>query len=51
LLKHDHDSVKALFARIDAAEEMTRREILEQLRSVLEIDAIIEEEIFYPATR
>ena len=51
LLKNDHDSVKQLFAQIDTTDELKKKEVLEKLRSALEIHAVIEEEIFYPAVR
>lgn len=51
LLKQDHEMVKQLFSSIsqvnDADEDLENT--FDQIRSALEIHAMIEEEIFYPA--
>jgi iron-sulfur cluster repair protein YtfE (RIC family) len=51
LLKQDHEMVKQLFSSISQSSEKEQddEEIFDQIRSALEIHAMIEEEIFYPA--
>ncbi len=52
IILKDHDTVKALFDRFEAARTATQRDkIIEEALTELKIHAIIEEEIFYPAIR
>lgn len=52
ILKEDHDKVKQLFEKFEAAEESTEKEeIVKQAIMELKVHTSIEEEIFYPAAR
>ena len=54
ILKNDHDSVKALFAKFEKAgpgAEDRKWELFEQIRRELTIHSKAEEEIFYPAIK
>ncbi|MBF6569136.1 MAG: hemerythrin domain-containing protein [Candidatus Binataceae bacterium] len=53
LLKHDHAAVKKMFAR---EKEVTKQNgekvhIFNEIKAALEVHAIIEEDIFYPAVK
>jgi len=47
LLKADHDKVKALFSEIEGAD--SEEAVAVQIFNELEIHALVEEELFYPA--
>jgi iron-sulfur cluster repair protein YtfE (RIC family) len=49
LLESDHEEVKKLFKAIEAEED--QETIFDQIKGALEIHAMIEEEIFYPAVK
>ena len=52
LLKADHEKVAGLLEKIDETTERalkTREELFAQVKSELDLHAMIEEEIFYPA--
>lgn len=50
LLKRDHKTVEALFAKFESASgDGTKQKIAEQICLELSVHATIEEEIFYPA--
>jgi hypothetical protein len=49
LLKRDHDRVNRLFERFERSGSAARREVFETIRNELQVHALIEEEIFYPA--
>src|SRR6478735_5809944 len=52
LLKEDHDRVKELFDRFEAAKTRpAKRKIVRAALAELKVHAAIEEEIFYPAVR
>ena len=51
LLKQDHRTVEALFKRYEGAEESAKDELIEQICQELIVHALVEEEIFYPASR
>jgi hemerythrin-like domain-containing protein len=54
LLKEDHQKVRALFRKFEAAGErayQTKKGLYEDIKSELDIHAQIEEQIFYPAVR
>jgi hemerythrin-like domain-containing protein len=55
LLKQDHDDVEALFLRFEALDDdaapTEKRDIVEQIITLLSVHAEIEEQIFYPALR
>jgi iron-sulfur cluster repair protein YtfE (RIC family) len=54
LLKQDHDKVRSLLKRFEAAGDGAQRqkqELFEEIRTELEIHSAIEEEIFYPAVK
>jgi hemerythrin-like domain-containing protein len=54
LLRSDHDKVRKLLEELETTTERgvkTRQELFEQLKSLLTIHEIIEEEIFYPALK
>jgi len=52
LLKRQHREVEKLFARVKKTDDADEREqLVEQIRSKLELHTQIEEEIFYPAYR
>lgn len=52
LLKHDHDEVEALFDKFEKTSNTDKQwEIAQTICTELKIHTIIEEEIFYPATR
>jgi hemerythrin superfamily protein len=55
LLQQDHETVKELFADIEAASENEdddeKAEIVEEIIAALEAHATVEEEIFYPAVK
>jgi hemerythrin superfamily protein len=51
LLKTQHEEVKALFKKIEKAEEDEKQDLFEQLADALAVHATIEEKHFYPATR
>jgi hemerythrin superfamily protein len=52
LLKKQHREVEGFFKKIEKAEAADeRRQLMEQIRSALELHTRIEEEIFYPAVR
>jgi hemerythrin superfamily protein len=53
LLKSDHARVKALFRQYEGAEDQRthQRELVEQIFTELEVHAMLEEELFYPALR
>ena len=49
LLKSDHEEVKKLFRQVEAEDD--QEAIFNQIKGALEIHAMIEEEIFYPAVK
>src|SRR5436305_12721507 len=49
LLRKDHEEVKKLLKRIEAGED--QEPIFEQIKAALDVHAMIEEEIFYPAVK
>jgi iron-sulfur cluster repair protein YtfE (RIC family) len=49
LLQADHRAVEALFADCQKAPTSQKLALLDELRSLLEVHAQLEEEIFYPA--
>ena len=52
LLKNDHREVEDLFAQFEKAKDDNRKwEIAQQVCNELKIHSMIEEEIFYPATK
>ncbi|RYZ63963.1 MAG: hemerythrin domain-containing protein, partial [Proteobacteria bacterium] len=52
LLKNDHREVEELFAQFEKARDDNRKwEIAQQVCNELKIHSMIEEEIFYPATK
>lgn len=52
LLKHDHRTVEDLFAKFCSARDSDRKwQLAQQICNELKIHAMIEEEIFYPATK
>jgi hemerythrin superfamily protein len=52
LLKKDHDAVKVLFDKFEKAESRpAKKKIVKQALTELQVHAVIEEEIFYPAVR
>lgn len=52
LLKHDHDTVQELFGKFQKAKDTDRQwQLAQQICNELKIHAMIEEEIFYPATK
>jgi hypothetical protein len=52
LLKKDHDTVKDLFDRFEAAQgRAAKKKIVDHALTELKVHAAIEEEIFYPAVR
>lgn len=52
LLKKQHKEVKSLFGKLEKTEDgRSRRQLLEQVATQLEIHTKIEEEIFYPAVK
>ena len=54
LLKEDHDKVRGLLDKLDETTSRgakTRRTLLEQIATELQVHTQIEEEIFYPAFR
>lgn len=52
LLKKQHREVEALFKQIEKTDDgAERRELMDQIREMLEMHTSIEEEIFYPAVR
>jgi hypothetical protein len=52
LLKHDHDEVEALFEKFEKTSNTQKQwEIAQKICTELKIHTIIEEEIFYPATK
>jgi hypothetical protein len=51
VLKADHARVQALFRRYETAEYQAQRELAEQIFTALEVHALLEEELFYPAVR
>ncbi len=52
LLKKQHKNVKALFKKMENAEDArTRRQLLGQIAMELQVHTKIEEEIFYPAVK
>ena len=50
-LRHDHDEVRKMFARLDAATGQQRRELFQQLLSELVRHEVAEEEILRPVSR
>ena len=51
MIKADHQKVKALFSQIESSAQEDRRTLATQLFNELEVHALLEEEIFYPAVR
>lgn len=52
LLKHDHREVEALFEHFEKAKDDNKKwEIAQKVCNELKIHTILEEEIFYPATK
>src|SRR3712207_3910821 len=52
LLKEDHQKVSEIFEKIEADTDHTNREkLFTQLKTELDIHALIEEQIFYPALK
>lgn len=54
LLKRDHDTVRALFKKYDAAGDRAfkmKRSLVDEISEELRIHAEIEEKIFYPAVK
>jgi hypothetical protein len=54
LLKHDHDNMKKLLARVDETTERarkTRRDLLRRITREMVVHEKIEERIFYPALK
>ena len=52
LLKHDHDTVQELFGKFCKATEKDKKwQLAQQICNELKIHAMIEEDIFYPATQ
>ena len=51
LLKQQHEEVKALFKKIEKAEEEEQQELFEQIADSLAVHAAIEEKHFYPAVK
>lgn len=51
MLKKDHHTVTGLFGQFERAEASERQAIASQIFNELDIHAILEEEIFYPAVR
>jgi hypothetical protein len=52
LLKKQHREVEGFFKKVEKTEAADeRRQLMEQIRSALELHTRIEEEIFYPAVR
>jgi hemerythrin superfamily protein len=52
LLKKQHKEVKALFKKMEKAENAReRRSLMDEIASALEAHTVIEEEMFYPAVR
>jgi iron-sulfur cluster repair protein YtfE (RIC family) len=50
-LRHDHDEVREMFARLDAATGEQRRELFQQLLSELVRHEVAEEEILRPVSK
>jgi iron-sulfur cluster repair protein YtfE (RIC family) len=50
-LRHDHDEVRAMFARLDAATGEQRRQLFQRLVSELVRHEVAEEEILRPVSR
>ena len=50
-LRHDHDEVRKMFARLDAAAGEQRRELFQQLVSELVRHEVAEEEILRPVSK
>ncbi|HET7788845.1 MAG TPA: hemerythrin domain-containing protein [Myxococcales bacterium] len=51
LLKNQHDEAKALFRKIESANEGDKGVLFDELADALAVHAAIEEKHFYPATR
>jgi hemerythrin superfamily protein len=51
LLKTQHEEAKALFKKIEKAEDEEKLDLFEQLADALAVHATIEEKSFYPATK
>jgi hypothetical protein len=51
LLKADHRKVQALFKQYESANEQAKAGLVEQICSELIVHTLLEEEIFYPASR
>lgn len=51
LLTTQHEEAKALFRKIENAEDDEKQELFERLADALAVHATIEEKQFYPATR
>lgn len=54
LLKDDHKTVEALFAKFEAAGEnaiKTKRDLVDKISEALAVHASIEEQVFYPEVR
>jgi len=54
LLKADHDEVRRLFKEVDKASDAavaTRKRTIDEISSMLEVHATLEEKIFYPACK
>jgi hypothetical protein len=49
LLKADHKKVADLFDRLEAASGKGKLDVFKQIKSELDLHALIEEKIFYPA--
>ena len=51
LLKTQHEEVKAMFKKIEKAEDEEKQDLFEQIADALAVHAAIEEKHFYPATK
>jgi hemerythrin superfamily protein len=51
VLEQDHRAVERLFSEFAAGDEVRKEELSQQIFKELEVHAMIEEEIFYPALR
>jgi hypothetical protein len=49
LLKNDHKIVSGLFDQIESASGRTKTQLFNRLKSELDVHALIEEKVFYPA--
>jgi hemerythrin superfamily protein len=51
MIKADHQKVQTLFSQIESSTQEDRQTLATQLFNELEVHALLEEEIFYPAVR